>query len=337
MGVLIESIRRCCRICTDIIDMGFEFLEEKIYRNRYSRRRGEEPVSMAVAVEEAKQNAEEQYKRKECFGTGISTGFHDVDIMTGGLKPGEVTLIAGRPSMGKTALALSILEQASVKNEIPCALFSLEASKEQITQRMLCSIAKVNIHKVRTGFLSQSDWPKLVAAAEKLSKTPSFIDDTQALSSFELTRKVRNLKRKHDVQLIVVDYLQCTSGLELHWSNEHKFTVFPNLLAKLAKDLNIAVILLSQLPRGVEERSEHRPYLSDLMEYGEIVNIVDRVFLLYREEYYMPTEDNRGVTDIIIAKQRHGPVGVVNVKFIAEYSKFVDFVNYEDVGEREEV
>ena len=337
MDRVINVIRKIFTVLTDAIDAGLEVLEEKIYRNRYSRDRGEEPVPIAEAVKDATKMIEELYKKKENMGDGIPIGLHDLDVMTGGFRKGEITVIAGRPSMGKTAFAITITEHAGVKNKIPGAFFSLEMSKEQLTQRMLCSMAHVDTHKVRTGFLSQSDWPKLVKAAEKLSKAPVYIDDTQVLSHIEIKKKVRNLKTKHDIQFIILDYLQCMAGLPLMWSNDQRITVFSSFSAKLARDLNIAVIVLSQMPRTAEERDDHRPRLSDLREYGDMVNIVDNVMFLYREEYYDPTENNRGQAEIIVAKQRQGSVGCVWAQFISQYTKFVDLSRFEESDETEEL
>jgi len=326
------SISRLRGLAEDIEEW-IAFLEDRSESDKRVDTYMEESASISVAVENVQKMTKEHYEGKTNNIVGLATGFKDLDIMTGGLSKGEVTVIAGRPSMGKTALVLSILRYVSIDSKTPCGYLSLEMSKDQLAQRMLCSIAHVNAHKVRTGFLSQTDWPKLVDAAQKLSEAPIFIDDTQALSPGEMEKKLRDLKYKHNIQFAVVDYLQCTAGMSVKWANDYKMTVFTALLKKLARELDITIIVLSQLPRSVEERSDHRPYLSDLREYGDMVNMVDRVLLLYREEYYEPTETNRGQAEIIVAKQRRGPFGCVRVKFLSEYTKFVDLADHEGIDE----
>ncbi|MFH1752828.1 MAG: replicative DNA helicase [Candidatus Omnitrophota bacterium] len=269
------------------------------------------------------------YQRKENI-TGVPTSFHELDVMTAGLQKSDLIVIAGRPSMGKSALAASIAEHAGVVEKIPVAFFSLEMSKEQLVQRMLCSHARVNAHKVRTGFLSQSDWPRLTNAAGKLSEAPIFIDDTPGISSLELRAKARRLKAQHDIQLIVVDYLQLMQGHGRQENRQQEISELSRSLKALARELNAPVISISQLSRAVEQRSDHRPQLSDLRESGAIEQDADLVLLLLREEYYNPTEENKGIAEVIIAKQRNGPVGSVKLAFIAEYARF------ENVSYREE-
>lgn len=262
--------------------------------------------------------------------TGISTGFIDFDIQTAGLQPSDLIIVAGRPSMGKSSFALNMAEYAGVTAKIPVVVFSLEMSKEQLVQRMLCSHAKVDAHKVRTGYLSTSDWPRLTAAAGKLSESPIFIDDTPGISVMELRAKARRLKMHHDIQLIIVDYLQLMRGSSNNMeSRQQEISEISRSLKALARELNVPVIAISQLSRAVESRNDHRPQLSDLRESGAIEQDADVVVLILREEYYNPTPENQGTAEIIIAKQRNGPVGSVKLAFIKEYTKFENIARYE--------
>ena len=261
------------------------------------------------------------YQRKENV-TGIATGFHELDVMTAGLQKSDLIIIAGRPSMGKSALATTMAEHIGTVEKVPVAFFSVEMSKEQLVQRMLCSHAKVNAHKVRTGFLSQSDWPRLTNAAGRLSEAPVFIDDTPAISALELRAKARRMKSQFDIQLIVVDYMQLMQGSARSENRQQEISEISRSLKALARELSIPIIAISQLSRAVEQRSDHRPQLSDLRESGAIEQDADLVLLLLREEYYNPTEENKGVAEVIIAKQRNGPVGSVKLAFVAEYARF---------------
>jgi len=269
------------------------------------------------------------YQRKESI-TGIATGFHDFDVMTAGLQRSDLIIIAGRPSMGKSALVSCITEHVGVVEKKPIAFFSLEMSKEQLVQRMLCSHARVDSHKVRTGFLSQSDWPKLVNAAGKLSESPIFIDDTPSISALELRAKARRLKAQYDIGLIVVDYLQLMQGPSGIENRQQEISEISRSLKALARELNAPLIAVSQLSRAVEQRADRRPQLSDLRESGAIEQDADVVVLLLREEYYNPTEENKGVADVIVAKQRNGPVGNLKLAFISEHTRFEDLARQEE-------
>ena len=224
--------------------------------------------------------------------------------------------------MGKSAFAINIVEHASIFEKIPVAFFSLEMSKEQLVQRLLCSHARVDAHNVRTGYLSAADWPSLTTAAGKLSEAPIFIDDTPGISVLELRAKARRLKSHHDIKLIVVDYLQLMRGMSGAENRQQEISEISRSLKALARELDIPLIAVSQLSRAVESREGHRPQLSDLRESGAIEQDADVVVLLVREEYYNPTEQNKGVAEVIIAKQRNGPVGTVKLSFIKEYTRF---------------
>jgi len=272
-------------------------------------------------VKDSIETIDRLYQKKEHV-TGVPTGYIDFDIKTAGLQASDLIIIAGRPSMGKSALALGIAEYAGVTEKIPTAIFSLEMSKEQLVQRMLCSHAKVDAHKVRTGYLATSDWPRLTAAAGKLSESPIFIDDTPAISIMELRAKARRLKAHHDIKLIILDYMQLMRGTAGIESRQQEISEISRSLKALARELKVPVIGISQLSRAVESRTDHRPQLSDLRESGAIEQDADVVVLILREEYYSPTPDNQGVAEVIIAKQRNGPVGNLRLAFIKEYTRF---------------
>lgn len=265
------------------------------------------------------------YQRKQHV-TGIPTGFEKIDHMTSGLQNSDLIIIAGRPSMGKSALAISMAEYVGIEQKQGVAVFSLEMSKEQLVQRMLCSQARVDAHKVRSGFLAPADWPKLTAAAGRLSESKIFIDDTPAISVLELRAKARRLKANQGIELIILDYLQLMRSTVQSESRQQEISEISRSLKALARELSVPVIALSQLSRAVESRQDHKPQLSDLRESGAIEQDADLVILLMREEYYNPTEENKGVADVMIAKQRNGPVGTVKLAFIKEYMRFENLV-----------
>lgn len=275
-------------------------------------------------INDAVERIDKLYQNKSQV-TGLASGFIDFDRKTAGFQFADLIIIAGRPSMGKSAFALCVANHLGVTEKIPLAFFSLEMSKEQLVQRLLCLHARVDAHSVRTGFLSISDWPKITAAAGKLSESAIFIDDTPAISVLELRAKARRLKSQHNIQLIVVDYLQLMRGAgRSQESRQQEISEISRSLKALARELNVAVIAISQLSRAVESRQGNKPQLSDLRESGAIEQDADVVTFLFREEYYNPTETNKGQADVIIAKQRHGPVGTVRLTFLKEYTRFED-------------
>ena len=267
--------------------------------------------------------------RKKAHVTGIPTGYIDFDIKTAGLQESDLIVVAGRPSMGKSAFALGMIEHAGIVEKIPTAVFSLEMSKEQLAQRMLCSHARVDAQKVRTGYLATSDWPKLTAAAGKLSEAPIFIDDTPGISVMELRAKARRLKAQQDIKFIVLDYMQLMRGSSAVESRQQEISEISRSLKALARELRVPIVAISQLSRAVESRTDHRPQLSDLRESGAIEQDADVVVLILREEYYNPTSDNQGVAEAIIAKQRNGPVGSLRLAFIKEYTRFENIARME--------
>ena len=264
---------------------------------------------------------EKLYEKRQLI-TGVPTGFAKLDELTSGLQPAELIIVAGRPSMGKTAFALNIAQHAAIEAQVPAAVFSLEMAKEQLALRMLCSEAKVDAHRLRGGFLSESDWPKLTRAAGNLSEAPIFIDDTPGLTALEMRAKSRRLKKEHNLGLVIVDYLQLMRGRPDSDTREQEISDISRSLKSLAKELNVPVIALSQLNRRVEERGDRRPQLSDLRESGAIEQDADVIIFLYRDEVYSKSDDNKGKAEIIIGKQRNGPTDKFELAFLDKYTCF---------------
>ncbi len=302
---------------------------ERMIFNIASRKVESKSVSFKDIIKDSIETIDNLYQRKENV-TGLPTGFHDFDIMTAGLHSSDFIVIAGRPSMGKSALVTCMAEHIAVIEKKPVAFFSLEMSKEQLVQRMLCSHARVDSHKVRTGFLSQSDWPRLVNAAGKLSEAPMFIDDTPGISALELRAKARRMKAQHNVELIILDYLQLMRGPAGVDNRQQEISEISRAIKALARELSVPIIAVSQLSRAVEQRADRRPQLSDLRESGAIEQDADLVVLLLREEYYNPTDENRGIAEINIAKQRNGPVGALKLAFISEFTRFENLARKEE-------
>ena len=272
---------------------------------------------------------EKLYDRKSHV-TGVPTGFKKFDEMTAGLQASELVVVAGRPSMGKTSFCLNIAQHAAVQEHIPVAIFSLEMSKEQLVQRMLCSVAKVDSHKLRTGFLSDSDWPRLTTGAGVLSESSIFIDDTPGISLLEMRAKARRLKAEQGLGLVIIDYLQLISGRGRIESRQQEISEISRSLKAMAKELDVPVVALSQLSRAVESRQPPRPQLSDLRESGAIEQDADVVTFLYRPSFYRTRKDDEldepedNTTEVIIGKQRNGPTGTVHLAFLREYTRFED-------------
>lgn len=281
---------------------------------------------------------------KECFLTlerisegglrGIDTGFRDLDKYISGLQPSDLIIVAGRPSMGKTAFALCIAQHIGIKKGGAVAIFSLEMSKEQLVLRMLCSESRVDAHKLRLGYLTQADWKKLTDAASKLTESRIFIDDTPSVSILEMRAKARRLKAEHGLDLIIVDYLQLMRGTAGADTREQEISAISRSLKALAKELSVPVIAISQLSRAVESRGgDKKPILADLRESGAIEQDADLVIFIYRKEVYEPCEcprdnecvcERRGFAEVLIRKHRNGPTGDVPLVFIDRYTKFMD-------------
>lgn len=278
---------------------------------------------------------ESLYDRKEAI-TGVPSGFHDLDELTTGFQHGDLIIVGGRPSMGKTAFALNIAQHVGVELGEPVAIFSLEMSKRQLALRMLCSEAMVDSNRVRKGFIRKEDWHKLTSAAGKLAEAPIFIDDSSSISVLEMRAKARRLKMEHGLSLVIVDYLQLMKGKGNFERREQEISEISRALKGLAKELEVPVIALSQLNRGVEQRHDKRPTLADLRESGAIEQDADVILFLYRDEVYNKNNnDNRGKAEIIIAKQRNGPTATVNLTYLSHCTRFVPYteVLYEEEEE----
>ena len=286
-------------------------------------------VSMKDQVMEAIETIEQLYERRGAI-TGLPSGFKNFDQMTNGLHAAEMIVIAARPSMGKTAFAMNIAEHVALQAKHAVAIFSLEMSSQQLVQRLLCSRARVNLGKIRDGFLSERDFPNLTTAAAKLAESQIYIDDTAGLSVLELRAKARRLKQMYDIKLIVIDYLQLLRSTSRRAQDNRQLEIaeISSGVKALAKELKIPIIVLAQLNRNPEARSGGKPRLSDLRESGSIEQDADLVGLLVRSEYYAEDEEQReetkGEAELIIAKQRNGPVGEVKLTFLKEFTRFED-------------
>ncbi len=294
-------------------------------------RTGEDFVPIDKIVMDTLDRIEEAAKTKGSV-TGIPTGFMDLDYMLSGLQPADLILIAARPSMGKTALALNIAQYVAFKKKMSVAIFSLEMTKEQLMNRLLALESNVDVKDIRTGNLSTSDWQKLVEGAGIIGASDLIIDDTPGgVTVSELRSKCRKYKLEHDVQLIIVDYLQLMSGSagQRFENRQQEITEISRSLKALARELNVPVVALSQLSRAPESRPDKRPMLSDLRESGAIEQDADVVMFLYRDEYYNPDTEDKNQAEVIVAKQRNGPVGTVNLAWLPQYTKFASLTRQE--------
>ncbi len=273
---------------------------------------------------------EQLFKRKEMI-TGVPTGFPELDKMTAGLQPSDLIILAGRPSMGKTAFAMNIAQNTSLLDKTGVAIFSLEMSKEQLAMRLLCSAGHIDSQRVRTGKLHDDDWPKLSRAVGMLTEAPMYIDDTPAISVLEMRAKVRRLAAQYPLGLIIVDYLQLMRGRNNSENRTQEISEISRSLKAMAKELKVPVIALSQLNRSLESRTDKRPMMSDLRESGAIEQDADVICFIYRDEVYNKGDENpdRGIAEIIIVKQRNGPTGTVKLTFIKEFTMFENLSSYD--------
>jgi replicative DNA helicase len=327
-------LRKLINTSTEIITRSYEYLgdveslldeaEQEIFQISGSRVK---PSFYPIrdVVKGSFKTLERLYEKKELI-TGVPSGFKELDRLTAGFQASDLIIVAGRPSMGKTAFCLNIAQYAAVEKRIPVAIFSLEMSKEQLGIRMLCSEAHVEGTRLRTGFLNESDWPKLTIAAGNLSEAPIYIDDIAALTALELRAKTRRLRAEHDLGMVVIDYLQLMKGRTRVESRQQEISEISRSLKALAKELNIPVIAVSQLSRKTEERTGNRPQLSDLRESGAIEQDADVILFIYRDEVYNRSEDNpnRGIAEVIIGKQRNGPIGKIDLAFLDKFTTFKD-------------
>jgi replicative DNA helicase len=285
-------------------------------------------IQLPELLSKTYRHIETLYQRKELI-TGLASGFAKLDQMTSGFQQSDLVVLAGRPGMGKTSLALNIAEHAAIREAKTVGIFSLEMAAEQLVIRLLCSQARVDSHKARSGFLSKDDWKELAKALGKLAEARIFVDDTPGISIVEMRSKARRLKAQHGLDLLVVDYLQLMSGAtssrRLYENRQQEISAISRALKGLAKELNAPVLALSQLSRAPEQRrGDHKPQLSDLRESGSIEQDADVVLFVYREDLYRKDQDqgDTGIAEIIIGKQRNGPTGVVELAFISQWTKF---------------
>jgi replicative DNA helicase len=282
-------------------------------------------VSLRELAHSSLDTIEKLHARKELI-TGVPTGFTDLDELTSGLQRADLVIVAARPSMGKTSLVLNIAQHVGTKTDLTVGVFSLEMSKEQLFLRMLTAEARIDAHRLRSGFLGEKDWGKLSQAIGTLSETKIFIDDTPAIGTLEMRAKCRRLAAEHGLHLVIVDYIQLMQGRGRFENRTLELGAISRSLKGLAKELNVPIVVLSQLSRAPEARSDHRPQLSDLRESGALEQDADVVIFIYREDLYAdkgaPSSDAQGVAELIIGKQRNGPTGVVRLAFIREFTRF---------------
>lgn len=290
-----------------------------------NRKQSTSMVRMKDLVKEAMGRIEELYDSKEAF-TGLPTGFDDFDKMTSGLQPSDLIIVAARPSMGKSSLVLNIAEHVAIAGKKSVAFFSLEMSKEQLVQRMLCSEAGIDASRLRIGQLQENEWPNLVMAADKLSEAKIMMDDTPGMTALEMRSKARRWKNENGLDLIIVDYLQLMQGSNRRSSDnrQQEMSEISRSLKGLARELNVPVIALSQLSRSVESRTIKRPMLSDLRESGALEQDADIVCFIYRDDYYNPDTEQKNIAELIVAKHRNGPVGTVPLFFRKDITRFYD-------------
>ncbi|GJL82003.1 MAG: replicative DNA helicase [marine bacterium B5-7] len=303
-----------------------DFAESQIFELTQGHRRQDTGlIPLQGLLTEAIDRIEELYESNSAL-TGVSTGFKDMDNMTSGLQRSDLIIVAGRPSMGKTSLAMNMAENVAVGSKLPVAVFSMEMPGQQLAMRMLSSLGRINAHKVRTGKLGQDDWPRLTSAVGLLNEARIFIDDTPALNPLELRSRARRLIREHGpLGLIIIDYLQL---MQAATNTENRAIEVSNItrgLKILAKELEAPVVVLSQLNRSLEQRPNKRPVMSDLRESGAIEQDADVILFIYRDEVYNEDSKDKGIAEVIIGKQRNGPTGTVRLTFLGEYTRFENF------------
>lgn len=256
--------------------------------------------------------------------TGVSTGFDDLDEMLSGLQKSDLVLVAARPSMGKTSFMLNMVQQAGIRDKVATAIFSLEMSKEQLTQRILCAEALIDSHRLRTGDITEDEWIKLARAMGPLSEAPIYVDDTPSISMTEMRAKCRKMKIEHNLGLILIDYLQLMTGNGKYDSRQQEISDISRSLKGLAKELGIPIVACAQLSRAPEMRADHHPIMSDLRESGAIEQDADVIMFLYRDEYYHPDTEKKNIGEVIISKQRNGPTGTVELVWLGQFTKFAN-------------
>lgn len=326
------TLRKLIKVSTDISAKSYEgeepldnimnFAEKSIF-DVLQNKKTDDFTGIDEIVLTSIEKIEEAHKSKGGI-TGIETGFIDLDQRTAGLQPSDLILVAARPSMGKTAFSLNIIQTAGIKNKKSVAVFSLEMSKDQLVSRMLCAEAMVDSQKARTGMLEKDDWDRIAQSIPNITNSRIYIDDTPGINVMDMRAKCRRLKMEKGLDLIMIDYLQLMSGVGDGSSRQQEISDISRSLKALAREMNAPVIALSQLSRACEQRQDHRPMLSDLRESGAIEQDADVVMFLYRDEYYHPDTDKKNVGEVIIAKQRNGPTGTVELVWLGQYTKFAN-------------
>lgn len=317
-----DEIANACYTGKDSLEIILEDTEKSIF-NIVQRRNTGDFIPIRQVVLSAMERIEKASKTKGNV-TGVATGFLDLDYKTAGMQPADLILIAARPSMGKTALVLNIAQYVAFKSDLPLAVFSLEMSREQLVNRLFSLESRVDSQHIRTGNLSDREWEDLIDGAGIVGRSKLIIDDTPGISVPELRSKCRKFKMEHDIQMVIIDYLQLMSGSGRTDSRQQEVSEISRALKALARELNVPVIALSQLSRAVEQRPDHRPMLSDLRESGAIEQDADVVMFIYRDDYYHKDSEKKGIAEIIIAKQRNGPIGTVELAWLPDYTKFAN-------------
>ena len=317
-----EEIANTCYSGKESMEVILEDTEKRIFELVQRRKTGD-----YVPIREVVMNAMdkiEQASKNQGNVTGIATGFIDLDYRTAGMQPSDLVLIAARPSMGKTAFVLNVAEHVAFRLNECVAIFSLEMSKEQLVNRLFSLESKVDSQHLRTGSLSDAEWEKLIESAGVIGKSKLIIDDTPGISISELRSKCRKYKLEHNLQMIIIDYLQLMSGSGKGDSRQQEISDISRSLKSLARELHVPVLALSQLSRAVEQRPDHRPMLSDLRESGAIEQDADVVMFIYRDDYYNKDTEKKGIAELIIAKQRNGPIGTIELVWLPDYTKFAN-------------
>ncbi len=317
-----EEIENTCYARKETLETILEEAEKRVFNLAQKRNTGE-TVPIRKVVTNALNKIEIASRNKGSV-TGIPTGFLDLDTRTAGLQPSDLILVAARPSMGKTAFVLNIAQHVAFRQNMAVAIFSLEMSKEQLVNRMFSLESKVDAQDLRTGQLSEADWEKLIESAGTIAQSHLIIDDTPGISIAEMRSKCRKFKMDHDLKLIIIDYLQLMSGSGKSDSRQQEIADISRSLKALARELSVPVIALSQLSRAVEQRPDHRPMMSDLRESGAIEQDADVVMFIYRDDYYNKETDKPNVAEIIVAKQRNGPIGTVELVWLPQYTQFAN-------------
>ena len=317
-----EEIANQCYLGRESLEDIMADTEKKIF-DLLQNKSGGDYVPIKQVVIQALEKIEQASKTKGNV-TGIATGFVDLDYRTSGLQPSDLVLVAARPSMGKTAFVLNIAQYVAFHSDLCTAIFSLEMSKEQLVNRLFSLESRVDAQLLRSGNLADSDWEKLIEGAGIIGRSNLIIDDTPGISISELRSKCRKYKLEHDLKLIIIDYLQLMSGSGRSDSRQQEISDISRSLKGLARELNVPVIALSQLSRQVEQRPDHRPMLSDLRESGAIEQDADVVMFIYRDDYYNKDTPDKNIAEIIIAKQRNGPIGTINLVWLPQYTKFAN-------------